>query len=110
MKPNTNRLGARLSSRTPRIRILRSWRGFPVGAIIQPPAGARQILLQAKDQLGNKVAEEVKHEVVAGIALPPPGGEATVATAGATMTEADVLGEDAKKKAAPQAKKTAKPK
>jgi hypothetical protein len=31
-----------------------------VGAVIQPPGGARQILLQAKDPLGNKIAEIVE--------------------------------------------------
>ena len=52
---NSNRLGNRL----PRIRILRSWRGYAVGAVIQPPAGAREVLLASKDQLGNKIAELV---------------------------------------------------
>ena len=40
-----------------RIRITRPWRGYPVGTIISPPGAMRQILLQAKDSLGNKVAE-----------------------------------------------------
>lgn len=51
---NTGRLGGRI-----RVRIMRPWRGYPVGAVIQPPGAMRQILLQAKDQLGHKVAEEV---------------------------------------------------
>jgi hypothetical protein len=45
-----------------RIRIIRPWRGYPVGAVIKPPGAMRQILLQAKDQLGNRVAEEVEEE------------------------------------------------
>jgi hypothetical protein len=60
MRLNMSRLGNRTSRKVPRIRILRSWRGYPVGAVIQPPGGARQILLQAKDQLGNKIAEIVE--------------------------------------------------
>jgi len=60
MRINMARIGSRISRKVPRIRILRSWRGYPVGAIIQPPGGQRQILLQAKDQLGNKVAELVE--------------------------------------------------
>lgn len=62
MRLNTSRIASRLSRKTPRIRILRSWRGYPVGAVIQPPGGARQILLQAKDPLGNKVAELIEEE------------------------------------------------
>lgn len=46
-----------------RIRFTRSWRGYPVGAVINPPGAMRQILLQAKDQLGNKVAEVVDEPV-----------------------------------------------
>lgn len=46
-----------------RIRIMRSWRGYPVGTIISPPGAMRQILLQAKDQLGNKVAEPVDEDL-----------------------------------------------
>lgn len=42
-----------------RVRITRPWRGYPVGAVITPPGALRQVLLQAKDQMGNKVAEEV---------------------------------------------------
>jgi len=64
MRLNTSRIASRLSRKTPRIRILRSWRGYPVGAVIQPPGGARQILLQAKDPLGNKVAELVEDDPV----------------------------------------------
>jgi len=45
-----------------RIRIIRPWRGYPVGAVIKPPGAMRQILLQAKDQLGNRVAEVVEEE------------------------------------------------
>ena len=60
MKINFARIGSRISRKVPRIRILRSWRGYPVGAVIQPPGAARQILLQAKDQLGNKIAELVE--------------------------------------------------
>ena len=46
-----------------RIRITRPWRGYPVGAVIKPPGALRQMLLQAKDQLGNRVAEIVEEEV-----------------------------------------------
>jgi len=63
MRVNLARIGSRISRKVPRIRILRSWRGYPVGAVIQPPGGARQILLQAKDQLGNKIAELVEEPI-----------------------------------------------
>ena len=46
-----------------RIRIMRPWRGYPVGTVISPPGAMRQILLQAKDHMGNKVAE-LEEEVV----------------------------------------------
>ena len=62
MRINMSRIGNRTSRKVPRIRILRSWRGYPVGAVIQPPGGARQILLQAKDPLGNKIAELLPEE------------------------------------------------
>ena len=45
-----------------RIRITRPWRGYPVGAVIKPTGALRQILLQAKDQLGNRVAEVVEEK------------------------------------------------
>jgi len=64
MRVNLARIGSRISRKVPRIRILRSWRGYPVGAVIQPPGSARQILLQAKDPLGNKIAELVEEPVV----------------------------------------------
>lgn len=53
-KINTGKIGSRI-----RVRIMRPWRGYPVGAVIAPPGAMRQILLQAKDPLGNKIAEEV---------------------------------------------------
>lgn len=56
--PQTKQMRERI-----RIRILRSWRGYGPGAIIEPPAGARQILLSATDQLGRQVAEIVTDEV-----------------------------------------------
>jgi hypothetical protein len=59
MRINMTRIGNRLSNKVPRVRFLRSWRGYPAGAVIAPPGGLRQILLQAHDQLGNKVAELV---------------------------------------------------
>ena len=59
MRINMARIGSKISQKVPRIRFLRSWRGYPVGAVISPPGAMRQILLQAKDQLGNKVAEIV---------------------------------------------------
>jgi hypothetical protein len=60
MKSRTNigRIGGRIG-----VRIMRPWRGYPVGAVINPPGAMRQILLQAKDQLGNKVAEIVEEPV-----------------------------------------------
>jgi len=58
MNRNITRVSGKIPR--PRIRIIRSWRGYPVGAVIQPPGGLRQILLEAKDQLGNKVAEMVE--------------------------------------------------
>ena len=42
-----------------RVRILRPWRGYAVGAVIKPPGALAQIVLQTKDQLGNPVAEQV---------------------------------------------------
>lgn len=54
-KIDTGKIAAKI-----RVRITRSWRGYPIGAIISPPGAMRQILLQAKDQLGNKVAELVE--------------------------------------------------
>jgi len=59
MRLKIDRIGSRISRKVPRIRILRSWRGYPVGAVIAPPGAQRQILLQAKDPLGNKIAELV---------------------------------------------------
>jgi hypothetical protein len=56
---NTGKLGAGI-----RVRILRPWRGYPVGAIIAPPGGLRQILLQAKDQLGRQVASIEPTELI----------------------------------------------
>ena len=51
-KINTSKIKPKI-----RIRFRRSWRGYRKGAVIAPPAGMRQILLQQKDQLGNQVAE-----------------------------------------------------
>jgi len=45
-----------------KIRISRAWRGYKVGDVIQPVAALRQQLLRQKDQLGNKIAVEVKEE------------------------------------------------
>jgi len=70
MRINMARIGRKLSTKVPRIRFLRSWRGYPVGAVIAPPGGLRQILLQAHDQLGNKVAEFVEEEEVQEVAEP----------------------------------------
>ena len=71
---NTNRMGGKQkqSRAQIRIRILRSWRGYGPGAIISPPAGARQILLSATDQLGRQIAEIVDDEApaVADVATP----------------------------------------
>ena len=55
-----------------RIRILRGYGGYGVGAIISPPAGATQILLAKKDQLGRPVAEIVPEpELVANVPPEP---------------------------------------
>lgn len=51
MRINTSKISGRI-----RVRIQRPWRGYPIGAIIAPPAGLRQIILQAKDQLGRHIA------------------------------------------------------
>ncbi|MFA7278917.1 MAG: hypothetical protein WC100_02370 [Sterolibacterium sp.] len=58
-----------------RIRIMRSWRGYPVGTIISPPGAMRQILLQAKDQLGNKIAEQVDEVIESTIGERPDDSE-----------------------------------
>jgi len=59
MKINTGKITGKT-----RVRIMRPWRGYPVGTIIIPPAGLRQILLQTNDQLGHPVAEIVAEDVV----------------------------------------------
>ena len=46
-----------------RLRVLRGYGGYGVGAIISPPAGAAQILLAKKDQLGRPVVEIVPEPV-----------------------------------------------
>lgn len=56
---NTGKAG----SRGPRVRIIRAWRGYPVGVVLSPPASARQIMLQHKDPLGRHVAEEVVDDI-----------------------------------------------
>jgi hypothetical protein len=53
-KINTGKISGRIG-----IRILRPFRGYPVGTVLHPTAGARQVYLGTRDQLGNKVAEEV---------------------------------------------------
>ena len=45
-----------------RLRILRGYGGYGVGAIISPPAGAAQILMAKKDQLGRPVVEVVNEQ------------------------------------------------
>lgn len=60
MKINTGKISGKI-----RVRITRPWRGYPVGTIITPPAGLRQILLQTNDQLGHSVAEVVAEDVAA---------------------------------------------
>ena len=55
MKLNTGRLSRKQLS----VRIMRPWRGYAVGTVLNPPASARQVFLQAKDFMGNPVAEEV---------------------------------------------------
>ncbi len=53
---HANRFGGKTQRTRIRIRILRSVSGFSAGAVISPPAGAAQILLARKDQLGRPVA------------------------------------------------------
>ncbi len=53
---HANRFGGRTQRSRIRIRILRSISCFDAGAVISPPAGAAQILLARKDQLGRPVA------------------------------------------------------
>ena len=65
MRLKTGRIGTNKQPRERiKIRILRSWRGYGPGAIISPPAGARQILLSATDQLGRQIAEIVGDDAV----------------------------------------------
>jgi len=72
-KINFNRMGQGREGRPRhRVRILRSWRGYPVGTIIEPPAGMRQILLQAKDAMGAQVAELVDAPPVGEKIAPKP--------------------------------------
>ena len=63
-----------------RIRIMRPWRGYPVGAVIKPPGAMRQMLLQAKDQLGNHVAEEVEEEEATQVAAKPTTAQAAASS------------------------------
>lgn len=64
MKINTGKITGKV-----RVRIMRPWRGYPVGTIITPPAGLRQILLQTNDQLGHPVCEVVAEDSPAPMAL-----------------------------------------
>jgi hypothetical protein len=59
MRINTSKISGRI-----RLRILRPWRGMPVGAIITPVAAMRQVLLQQIDPLGQHIAEVVKEDDV----------------------------------------------
>lgn len=62
-KINTGRMGSRTQAR-PRIRV-RILRGHPfylAGTVLTPPAGARDILLRQRDQLGRPVAEVIADE------------------------------------------------
>lgn len=59
-KINTARIHSKI-----RVRILRPWRGYPAGSVISPPAGMRQMLLQAKDRMGKPVAEKIEATVEA---------------------------------------------
>lgn len=64
-KINTGRMGSRTQAR-PRIRV-RILRGHPfylAGTVLQPPSGAREILLRQRDPLGRPVAEIVNEEPV----------------------------------------------
>lgn len=58
-KINTNKISSKI-----RVRIMRPWRGYAVGTIINPPGAMRQILMQTKDALGKNVAEIVEDEIV----------------------------------------------
>jgi hypothetical protein len=76
-KINTARIKGKI-----RVRILRPWRGYPVGSVISPPAGMRQMLLQAKDRMGKPVAEVIEATdepappVFAPVAVPEGASEA----------------------------------
>jgi hypothetical protein len=59
MRINTSKISGRI-----RLRILRPWRGMPVGTIITPVAAMRQVLLQQVDPLGQHIAEVVKEDDV----------------------------------------------
>jgi hypothetical protein len=63
-KINAGKLGGR------RVRIVRPYRGYPVGTVLSPPAGARQIMLQDRDALGRPVAEIVNDDQVEAINEP----------------------------------------
>lgn len=63
-----------------RLRILRGYGGYGVGAIISPPAGAAQILMAKKDQLGRPVVEVVD-EQAAEVAPPIVAEPAVLAVA-----------------------------
>jgi hypothetical protein len=53
----TNRMNAgKITGKIP-LRIIRTWHGMPVGTALKAPGAMRQVLLQARDPLGNKFAE-----------------------------------------------------
>ncbi len=74
-----------------RIRILRGYGSMNAGAVISPPAGAAQILLAKKDQLGRPFAEVVSDDE-------PVVAAPVVATTPVVEDEAESAHSAAKKK------------
>ena len=55
MRINTSKISGKI-----KVRILRAWRGFPVGTVIVPVGALRAMLLQEKGPLGEQIAEVVE--------------------------------------------------
>ena len=60
MKTNGMNIGE-ITGKT-RIRIIGTWRGMPVGAVLKPPGALRKILLHTRS-LGNKFAEVYEEDL-----------------------------------------------
>jgi hypothetical protein len=62
MKTNRMNIG-KITGKIP-IRIIRTWHGsMPVGTALKAPGAMRQVLMQAKDPLGNKIAEVYEEDL-----------------------------------------------